>query len=130
MQRYVVPLQCHRCGSERSHAVVYLGTIIARVTCSECGEVVAPRPDVLLERYLRDLELRLADKPGKMLRHARHRPVDFLFHYLPLGIIRKPGEILREWKLLVGTSSTGPSRTPGCAEPRPAGVPEETPRKP
>jgi hypothetical protein len=130
MQRYVVPLQCHRCGSERAHAVVYLGTIIARVTCSECGSTVAPRPDVLLERYLRDFELRLADKPGKMLRHARQRPVDFLFHYLPLGIIRKPGEILREWKLLVRASSSGPSRTAGCAEARPASTPEAAPREP
>ncbi|GAA5128220.1 hypothetical protein [Pseudonocardia adelaidensis] len=129
MQRYVVPLQCRRCGSERAHAVVYLGTIIARVTCSECGEVVAPRPDVLLERYLRDFELRLADKPGKMLRHARTRPVDFLFHYLPLGLIRKPGEILREWTVLVGASSPGPARTPGCAERRPAGVPGTAPRR-
>jgi hypothetical protein len=110
MQRYVVSLQCHRCGSERAHAVVYLGTIIACITCSQCGTVVAPRPDVLLERYLRDFEGRLAGKPGKMLRHARQRPVDFLFHYLPLGLIRKPGEILREWKVLVSASSTPGSR--------------------
>jgi hypothetical protein len=114
MQRYVVSLQCHRCGSERAHAVVYLGTIIACITCSECGTVVAPRPDVLMERYLRDLELRLAGKPGKMLGHARQDPVDFLFHYLPLGLIRKPGEILREWRLLVRASSAGPARSAGC----------------
>jgi hypothetical protein len=124
MQRYVVALQCHRCGSERAHAVVYLGTIIACITCSECGTVVAPRPDVLLERYLRDFETRLAGKPGKMLQHARERPVDFVFHYLPLGLIRKPGEILREWKVLVRATSAGPSRTAGCAEPRPTRVPD------
>jgi hypothetical protein len=124
MQRYVVSLRCHRCGSERAHAVVYLGTIIACITCSECDTVVAPRPDVLLERYLRDFELRLADKPAKMLRHAKERPVDFLFHYLPLGLIRKPGEILREWRVLVRASSAGPSRMAGCTEPRPAGVPD------
>jgi hypothetical protein len=106
MQRYVVSLQCHRCGSERAHAVVYLGTIIACITCSECDTVVAPRPDILLERYLRDLEVRLAGKPGKMLRHAKERPVDFVFHYLPLGLIRKPAEIVQEWRLLIRASST------------------------
>lgn len=126
MQRYVVSLQCHRCGSERAHAVVYLGTIIACITCSECGTVVAPRPDVLLERYLRDFEVRIAGKPGKMLRHAKERPVDFLFHYLPLGLIRKPGEILREWSVLVRATSGGPARTPGCADPRRARVADRT----
>jgi hypothetical protein len=107
MQRFVVLLQCHRCGNERAHAVTYLGTIIASITCSACGSAIGPRPDVLLERYLRDFELRLAGKPGKMLRHARQHPVEFLFHYLPLGLIRKPGEILREWKVLARTASGG-----------------------
>jgi hypothetical protein len=40
-----------------------------------------------------------------MLRHARQHPVEFLFHYLPLGLIRKPGEILREWGVLARTTS-------------------------
>jgi hypothetical protein len=105
MQRYVVCFRCLQCGNERAHAVTYLGTIIAGITCSGCGRVVGPRPDVLLERYVRDFELRLAGKPGKMLRHARQRPVDFLFHYLPVGLIRKPGEILREWKVLARATS-------------------------
>jgi hypothetical protein len=114
MQRFVVLLQCHRCGNERAHAVTYLGTIIASITCSACGSAVGPRPDVLLERYLRDFELRLAGKPGKMLRHARQRPVEFLFHYLPLGLIRKPGEILREWEVLARTTSGRPLRHSSC----------------
>jgi hypothetical protein len=114
MQRYVVSLRCHRCGSERAHAVVYLGTIIACITCSECDTVVAPRPDILMERYLRDLEVRLAGKPAKMLRHAKERPVDFVFHYLPLGLIRKPGEILREWGVLARTTSARPLRRSRC----------------
>ena len=114
MQRFVVLLQCHRCGNERAHAVTYLGTIIASITCSACGSAIGPRPDVLLERYLRDFELRLAGKPGKMLRHARQRPVEFLFHYLPLGLIRKPGEILRELEVLARTTSARPLRHSKC----------------
>jgi hypothetical protein len=49
-----------------------------------------------------------------MLRHARQRPVEFLFHYLPLGLIRKPGEILREWEVLARTTSARLSRQSRC----------------
>jgi hypothetical protein len=114
MQRYVVGLQCLCCGSERAHAVTYLGNIIASITCTRCGTTLGPQPDVLLERYLRDFELRLADKPGRMLRHARQRPVEFLLHYLPLGLIRKPGEILREWEVLARAASARSSRPRTC----------------
>src|SRR5919197_619872 len=114
MQRYVVALQCRRCGSERAHAVTYLGNVIACIACSRCGTSLGPRPDDLLERYLRDFELRIAGKPGKMLRHARQRPVEFLVHYLPMGLVRKPVEILREWMVLARATSARSLRHSRC----------------
>lgn len=114
MQRYVVALQCIHCGSERAHTVTYLGNIISDIACSRCEATLSPRPDDLLERYVRDLELRLAGKPGKMLRHARQRPVEFLLHYLPMGLVRKPVEILREWKVLARATSARSMRHSRC----------------
>lgn len=100
MHRYFVSLQCLKCGVERVHAVAYIGHVIASIRCSHCSQTYEPVREVLFRQYVRDFELRLAQKPGKMLHHAKARPVDFWFHYLPQGLMVKPLEILSEWEVL------------------------------
>jgi hypothetical protein len=106
MKRYFVPLQCSSCGIERVHAVAYIGHVIASIRCLHCSETYGPVREVLIGQYVRDFELRLVQKPGKMLHHAKQRPVDFLFHYLPQGLVCKPLEVLSEWEVLARTIST------------------------
>jgi len=104
MQRYVTDLQCRRCRTDRPHTVTYLGNVLASVSCSVCGTTLRPAPDKLLADYVRDFELRLIRKPGRMLHHARRHPFTFVFHYLPRGLVSKPREVLEEWGTLARTS--------------------------
>jgi hypothetical protein len=106
MHRYFVPLQCMDCGIEQVHAVAYIGHVIASIRCSHCSKTLGPAREVLIGQYVRDFEARLIKKPGKMLHHAKQRPVDFVFHYLPQGVMCKPLEILGEWEVLARTTST------------------------
>ena len=101
MQRYLVALQCLPCRAERAHAVTYLGNVFASATCSVCGETTRPRTEVLIADYVRDFELRLVRKPGRMLTRARRHPVTFVLRYLPHGLVSKPREVLQEWETLV-----------------------------
>jgi hypothetical protein len=117
VQRYLVALQCISCGTERLHAITYLGSIFASATCAVCGETFRPRTDVLVANYVRDFEHRLVRKPVRMLHEARRHPVSFVFHYLPRGLVRKPREVFEEWEALVRLSgprqrgSSSPERT-------------------
>jgi hypothetical protein len=104
MQRYVTDLQCLRCRTQRLHTVTYLGNVLASVSCSVCGATLRPAPDRLLADYVRDFELRLIRKPGRMLHQARRHPISFVFHYLPRGLVSKPREVLEEWGALARTS--------------------------
>jgi hypothetical protein len=104
MQRYVTDLQCLRCRTDRLHHVIYLGNVLASVSCSVCGATLRPAQDRLLADYVRDFELRLIRKPGRMLHHARRHPISFMFHYLPRGLVSKPRDILEEWGALARTS--------------------------
>jgi hypothetical protein len=97
MRRYRVPLHCHHCERSVAHSVDYLGNVIASISCTHCLATLRTPPELLRRQYLRDLELRVARKPAKMLHHAKKHPVDFLFHYMPKGLWHKPGEVLREW---------------------------------
>ena len=106
MHRYLVPLQCMNCGTEQLHALAYIGHVIATIRCSHCSKTFGPAREDLIGQYVRDFELRLIQKPGKMLHHAGHRPVDFVFHYLAKGLMCKPLEVLSEWEVLARTTST------------------------
>jgi hypothetical protein len=101
VQRYLVALQCIPCRTERLHNVTYLGNVFASATCTDCGETFRPRPDLLIAKYVRDFEHRLARKPGRMLTEARRHPLSFVLHYLPRGLVSKPREVLAEWETLV-----------------------------
>ena len=101
MQRYLVALQCLSCAAERPHTVTYLGNVFASATCTVCGVTVRPRTEVLIADYVRDFELRLVRKPGRMLNRARRHPVTFVLRYLPHGLVSKPREVLQEWETLV-----------------------------
>ena len=101
MQRYRVALQCVPCGTERPHRVTYLGSVLASVSCTVCGETFRARPDVLIANYVRDFEHRVVRKPGRMFSEARRNPFFFVFHYLPRGLVNKPREVLEEWETLV-----------------------------
>ena len=100
MQRYNVLLQCMHCQREQPHVAIYLGNVVASISCSRCSTVCQTPPELLRKQYLRDFELRLARKPGKMLHHAKKHPVEFLFHYMPKGLMHKPAEVFREWGAL------------------------------
>jgi len=62
---------------------------------------------VLLANYVRDFELRLVRKPGRMVQQARRRPIFFVFHYLPHGLVNKPREVLKEWEELARSNQAG-----------------------
>jgi len=100
VQRYLVALECPHCRTERAHALTYLGSVFASSVCTVCGEMVRPRPDILIAEYVRDFEHRLIRKPGRMLHQARRHPMFFMFHYLPRGLVSKPREVLAEWETL------------------------------
>jgi hypothetical protein len=105
VERYRTLLQCATCRGEQVHEVTYLGTVIACIRCSCCGERVGPAPAVLIDRYVRDFEWRVIRKPGKVLRHAKRHPIEFWLHYLPHGLLHKPGEILKELGTLADAAS-------------------------
>ena len=115
MQRYLVGLECLPCRTERPHAVTYLGNVFASAACTVCGETTRPRTDVLIAEYVRDFELRLVRKPGRMLTHARRNPVTFVLHYLPRGLVSKPREVLQELETLARryAADEQPVRTAG-----------------
>ena len=106
MQRYLTGLRCARCRTDRPHAVTYLGSVLASATCTVCGETFRPRTEALIADYVRDFELRLVRKPGRMLHHARRSPLFFVFRYLPRGLVSKPREVLAEWEELVRAGSS------------------------
>lgn len=101
MQKYLVALRCIPCDVERPHRVTYLGNVLASVTCGVCGETLRPPVEILVADYVRDFELRLIRKPGRMVTHARRHPLSFMFSYLPRGLVCKPREVLEEWETLV-----------------------------
>ena len=115
MQRYLVGLECLRCGTERRHTVTYLGSVLASATCTVCGETLRPRTDVLVADYVRDFEHRLARKPGRMFDEARRHPVSFVFHYLPRGLVKKPREVFAEWETLLRLNAAA-AREPGAPD--------------
>ena len=117
MQRYLVALECPVCGTERPHAVTYLGSVFASAVCTVCGEAVRPRPDVLVAEYVRDFEHRLIRKPGRMLGHARRHPIFFMLHYLPRGLMSKPREVLAEWETLARTQRPAAEQAPAEQSP-------------
>ena len=120
MQRYLVALQCLPCRTERAHAVTYLGNVFASATCTVCEETVRPRTEVLIADYVRDFELRLVRKPGRMLDRARRHPVTFMLSYLPHGLVSKPREVLQEWETLVRLNAAESGSRPSDArEPAP-----------
>jgi hypothetical protein len=124
MQRYLVGLQCVRCGTERRHTVTYLGNVLASATCTVCGETLRPRTDTLIANYVRDFEHRLARKPGRMLDEARRHPVSFVLNYLPRGLVSKPREVFAEWEALLRLNAAKADAAPSedrTAEPAPAG---------
>jgi hypothetical protein len=104
VQRHLVALTCASCGTQRLHSITYLGSVFASATCTVCGESLRPRPEALIADYVRDFELRLLRKPGRMLDQARRHPLSFVFHYLPRGLVNKPREVLREWETLARTN--------------------------
>jgi hypothetical protein len=106
MQRYNVLLHCLHCQREQPHVATYLGNVVASISCSRCPTAFRTPPELLRKQYLRDFELRLARKPGKMLHHAKKHPVEFLFHYMPRGLVHKPAEVFREWGALNRIIST------------------------
>jgi hypothetical protein len=118
VQRYLVDLECVACRTERLHNVTYLGSVVASVTCTICGESLRPRPEILIADYVRDFELRLVRKPGRMLRKARRHPVSFMFHYLPRGLVNKPREVLQEWEALARINTAAGRRKQQAAAPR------------
>src|SRR5687768_8725245 len=106
MHRYLVLLQCRNCGIEQVHSVTYIGHVIASIRCSHCSKTCGPVREVLIHQYVRDFEVRLFQKPGKMMHHAKQHPVDFVFHYLPQGLMCKPFDVLGEWEVLARTIAT------------------------
>lgn len=112
MQRYLVDLRCASCGAERLHTATYLGNVLASVTCSVCGSTLRPRTEAVIADYVRDFEQRLVRKPGRMLHHARRNPIEFVFHYLPRGLVTKPWEVLEEWEALARLNHTEQAAPP------------------
>lgn len=111
MQRYLVALRCVPCQRERLHSVTYLGSVFASATCTVCGETLRPHVETLVADYVRDFERRLARKPGRMLTHARHDPVSFVFQYLPHGLVSKPREVFAEWAALMRMNQAAQAHT-------------------
>jgi hypothetical protein len=95
-----------------------VGSVFASATCTTCGESFRPRPEALIAEYVRDFELRLLRKPGRMLDHARRNPLSFVFHYLPRGLVSKPREVFQEWETLA-RSNRGRQRQPAGSGRRP-----------
>jgi hypothetical protein len=124
VQRYLVALHCIPCQTERLHNVTYLGSVFASATCTVCGETLRPRLDTLVTDYVRDFQHRLARKPSRMLDVARRRPLAFMFHYLPRGLVTKPREVLEEWETLVrmNTSSARGTAEASAKEAKPTSV--------
>jgi hypothetical protein len=103
MSQHLVLLECDRCG-EQPHLISYAGNVLTSIVCSRCAKNLGPAQGVLLREYLTDFEGRLLHKPGKLVRRAVHEPLRFLLWDLPVGLVLKPAEILKEWREIVASA--------------------------
>lgn len=93
-------LACETCGRTTDHEVRYAGRLLEWTRCTVCGTHVEVTPRAMLPAYARDLEQRLASKPGRMWRRWRQDPLGYT-RSLPAAIARQPVKLAREvWGLV------------------------------
>jgi hypothetical protein len=93
-------LGCETCGEVTDHELRYAGRLLEWTRCTVCDTQVEVTPVVMLSTYARDLEQRVASKPGRMWRRWRRDPVGYT-KSLPAAIARQPVKLAREmWGLV------------------------------
>jgi hypothetical protein len=93
-------LVCETCDTVTDHELRYAGRLLEWTRCTVCGTQVEVTPRAMLPAYARDLEQRVASKPGRMLRRLNRDPVGYLVR-LPWAFARQPVKLARElWGVL------------------------------
>lgn len=94
-----VVLSCSNCNRETEHEVHYAGRILAHAKCLACGTVMAQSSNELRKNYIKDLEHRIATKPGRLVRRILSDP-KYLFTGIPKAIADQPKKFLDETREL------------------------------
>lgn len=88
-------LTCFSCGLETEHTLTYAGRLLVSSVCGNCGFTWHHDEDDLRSAYLRDLESRIWNKPGRWLRRLRRHPLQTAREF-PGALARLPVKLARE----------------------------------
>lgn len=92
-------LHCSHCDQETLHALVYAGRLIVSSTCQTCHTQVKHEPGDLRLHYIKDLENRIATKPGRLWRRFWKSPAGVMWS-TPKKVMQQPKKFWREIKSL------------------------------
>ncbi|MGB9813403.1 MAG: bh protein [Thermovenabulum sp.] len=88
-------LFCLHCNKNTPHTVYYVGNVLKRIKCENCGNEIEIRKEKLIENYALDFIERILTKPYRMTKELEGDIKKFILS-LPIRIVTKPYRIVRE----------------------------------